>query len=201
MNLNNNTKYTLIQDIHRDITIIKANSSILNTPLPKKNAMNTRTWTQVASSPAAPPSLQRTMSGISSTAASIESPKHKEIVIRYKGNKAVLYAQRKLRPSELVKKLNVALTSTEDTLIMAAKFKAARINGRGSIVAHTETVAQAETLRRHKEERKGFVAIEAEIMLPVNPVIVHGTPIQSIDPGNKVAFIEQLRIENRQVIA
>ncbi|KIV99898.1 uncharacterized protein PV09_08428 [Verruconis gallopava] len=127
------------------------------------------------------------MSGTSSAAASIESPKHKEIVIRYKGSKAVPEVWRKLRPSELVQKLNEALASTEDTLIMAAKFKAARINSRGSIVAHKETAAQGETLRRHKEDWKGFVATEADVMLPVYLVIVYGIPIKSVDPGNKTA--------------
>ncbi|KIV98387.1 uncharacterized protein PV09_09784 [Verruconis gallopava] len=66
---------------------------------------------------------------------------------------------------------------------------------------HSETAAQAETLRRHKEDWKGFVATEADVMLPVYPVIIHGIPIKSIDPGNKTAFIEQLRIENRQVMS
>lgn len=147
-----------------------------------------------------PPSIQRTISGASSAATSIDSPKHKEIVIRNKGNKGVPEALRKLRPAELVKALNSALSRAEPPQVQATRITAARINARGSIVAYTETAAQAETLRYNREAWQEEVANGAEVMVPVYPVVIHGVPIKSIDLGNKTDVFYQLRFENRQAL-
>lgn len=192
--------YTLIKEMHHNLTILKANSTTNNAIIHQKNASNTQTWAQIASSIAVPPSIQRTISGTSSAAASIESPKHKEIVIRYKGNNGVSEVWRKLRPAELVQRLNAALNSADHASVQTAKITAARINARGSIVAHAETAAQAEALRIHREEWQFQVSGEAEVMLPVYPVVMHGVPIQSVRVGDKQRFIDQLKVENQQIM-
>jgi hypothetical protein len=108
--------HNMTKDIRTNVTIIKANNSNMTMGFQPKNASNTRNWAQIASAVAAPPSIQKTISGVSSAASSIDSPKHKEIVIRYKSNKPVsdsLRKLRKLRPAELVKALNDALSRAE----------------------------------------------------------------------------------------
>lgn len=109
-------------------------------------------------------------------------------------------ALRKLRPAELVKGLNSALSRAEPPQVQATRITAARINARGSIVAYTETAAQAETLRYNREAWQEEVANGAEVMVPVYPVVIHGVPIKSIDLGNKTDVFYQLRFENRQAL-
>ncbi len=191
--------YSMVKDIQANVAILKAtNASIVGTHV--KNASNTRSWAQIASSVAAPPSIQRTISGASSAASSIDNPKHKEIVIRQKGNKGVPESLRKLRAEELVRALNDALARAELPQVQAARFTAARINPRGSIVAHTETAAQAEILRYNREEWQREVIDGAEVVVPVYPVVIHGVPLRSVDLGNKTAVFDQLRFENRQAL-
>jgi hypothetical protein len=191
--------HSMIKDIHTNVAIIKANNQSMTGTQPK-NASITRNWAQIASSIAAPPSIQKTISGVSSAATSIDSPKHKEIVIRYKGNKGVPETLRKLRPAELVKALNDGLTRTELPQVQTVRITAARINARGSIVAHTETAAQAEILRYNREAWQQEVDPNAEVMVPMYPVVMHGVPLKSVDMGDKAAFFTQLRFENRQTL-
>jgi hypothetical protein len=134
--------HNMIKDIYTNVTIIKANNNNMTTGFQPKNASNTRNWAQIASAVAAPPSIQKTISGVSSAASSIDSPKHKEIVIRYKSNKPVSEALRKLRPAELVKSLNDALSRAETPQVQTARITAARINSRGSIVARQRPLSR-----------------------------------------------------------
>jgi hypothetical protein len=189
----------MIKDIHTNVPIIKAKNQSMTGTQPK-NASNTHNWAQIASSIAAPPPIQKTISGVSSAATSIDSPKHKDIVIRYKGNKGVPEALRKLRPTELVKVLSDGLTRTELSQVQTVRITAARINARGSIVAHAETAAQAEILRYNREAWQQEVDPNAEVMVPMYPVVIHGVPLKSVDMGEKAAFFTQLRFENRQTL-
>lgn len=191
--------YDMIKDIHANVTIIKAQSRAPAAYMNAKTASSTLSWAQIASRDALPPSIQNQISS-GTTTAPIENAKQKEVVIRSTGNKPTPKTLHALTPAELIKALNSALQRSPVPQVNKARFTAARINARGSIVAYTETAREAEILRHNRDYWKGEVAGGLEVVVPTFPVLLHGIPIKSWDMGNKKEMTELLRFENKQVL-
>ena len=188
----------MIRDIQANVAIIKTQSRAYDGPTTTKTA-NTMTWAQIASRDALPPSIQSRISS-GSTTASIDNAKHKEIVMRYKDNKPVPNSLHALKPSELTKALNDALQRSKVPQVNKARFTAARVNARGSIVAYTETAGEAEILRHNRDSWREEVAKGMEVIVPTFPVLVHGVPIKSVNLDKKEEMFELLRFENKQAM-
>ena len=191
--------YSMMQDMHANIAVIRTQGKPSLFPANAKTANNTLSWAQIASRDAPPPSVQNpTPSGATTT--TIDIAKHKEVVMRHEGNKPVPKSLHTLSPADLIKTLNNALQNASEPEVNTVRFTAARVNARGSIVAHTGTANEAETLRRNRDAWKEQVAKGLEVMMPTYPVLIHGIPINSWNMDKKKEMFERLSFENTQAL-
>lgn len=195
--------YDMVKDIHTNIQKVQHR---LDTPSTQGNPKlnNTRSWAQMVGGIALPPSVQSKISNGTGLAPSncttIEDFKHKEVVMRRTNNRAVIEGLRKADPIHLRELLNAAIKRANIPTVNNARFTAAKINARGSIVAHTETASQAEALRIHRAAWAPLFAGDMEVMVPTYPVLVHAVPIKSIDLTRKDELFQLFSIENPETI-
>ena len=182
-----------------DLAVIKNQTRVpfANT----KTLSPTLSWAQIASRDALPPSIECNITNSrSSITPSIVNIKHKQVVMRARDNKPVPQKLYGLSPESLTRILNDAVQRAGTPQVNKARFTAARINNRGSIVAHTETAGEAEILRQNRDEWREQVMTGLQVIIPTYPVLVHGIPIKSVDMDNKKETLELLRLENKQTI-
>ena len=196
-----------IQNIQRDITVVKGSVGVSTTPLNAANFSGIRTaaasWAQVAAQakgstlpPPPPPLPTQQGAHASMTQATVTAYKDRVVTVKLKDHGIV---QRYRAQSAAQIRQQVQVSVRDNTATKQVKIIAAHQLKSGDIQIFASTIAEAAQLKENKGWLPGL-GEHAELIVPTSGVIVHGISTSSINVKDQKATIQQILADNYTVI-
>lgn len=193
-----------IQNIQRDVTVIKSFSGLGTTPSTAANFSGAKTgratWAQVAARPTStllpPPPTQQGISMSKTPSTTLTAYKDRSVTVKIKDHGI---AQRfRAHPVAWTRRqIQTSIHSYANT--KSVKVIAAHQLKSGDIQIFTSTTTDAAQLKKHQEWLSGL-GERAEVLIPSYGVIVHGVSTNSINTKDQEATIQQILADNVTVI-
>jgi hypothetical protein len=192
-----------IQNIQRDITVVKGSVGASTTPLNAANFTGVKTtttsWAQVdaqAKGSTFPPPPTQQGTHASRTQTTVTAYKDRVVTVKLKDHGII---QRYRTQSAARIRQQVQTSICDNTATKLVKIVAAYQLKSGDIQIFASTTAEATQLKKNKGWLQGL-GEHAELIVPTYGVIVHGVSTNSINIKDQKAIIQQMLADNYTVI-
>ena len=192
-----------IQNIQRDITIIRSSVGVSTTPLSTANFSGGRaaatSWAQVAAQAkgySLPPPPAPQSAHTSKSSPTVTAYKDRVVTVKLKDHGII---QRFRTHSAAWTRQQVETSIHANATSKSVKIVAAHQLKSGDIQIFTSTTTEASQLRKDKGWISGL-GDHAELIVPTYGVIVHGISTSSINIKDQKATIQQILADNYTVI-
>ena len=196
-----------IQNIQRDITVVKTSVGVSTAPLSTANFTRGRdtsaTWAQVAARTTArttttrpPPPPAQQGAHASQTPTAVTAYKDRSVTVKLKDH-GIVQRYRTHPVAWTRRHVQTSIHSCPTT--KSIKVVAAHQLKSGDIQIFTSTTVEAAQLKENQEWLRGL-GERAKVIVPTHGVIVHGVSTRSINMKDQEATIQQILADNHTVI-